>query len=204
MNTLLLMRLVIAHPIDFYFEIQNPRRIFWHQGFVLIALAFAIRMLSILMTGYAFETREPYEISWFYELVYILVPWLVYCIANWAVSAIMEGEGKFKEIFVGSAFALVPFILFSLPVTLLTNILSLEEADIVHTLTNLLFIWCGWLILIKIKILHDFELGKMLWIAVLTVISMAIVLFVGILLFGLINQFVSFVTDIFKEVRLRS
>ncbi|MFC5652576.1 YIP1 family protein [Paenibacillus solisilvae] len=204
MNTLLLMRHVIAHPIDFYYEIQNPKRIFWFQGILLVALVFIVRMISILLTGYAFETREPYQISWIYELIWIVVPWIVYCISNWAVSAILEGEGKFKEIFVGSAFALVPYILLTIPVALLTNILSLDELDIIVTLTNISLVWTGWLLLVKIKVLHDFELGKLVWIALLSLLSMAIMLFVGILLFGLINQLIEFILDLIKEMRFRS
>lgn len=204
MNTLLQMRHILAHPIDFYYEIQNPKRIFWFQGILLIALVFVVRMLSILLTGYAFESKEPYQISWIYELIWIVVPWIVYCASNWAVSAILEGEGKFKEIFVGSAFALVPYILLTIPIALLTNILSLEELDIIAALTNLSLIWTGWLLLVKIKVLHDFEIGKMIWIALLSLLSMAIVLFIGILLFGLINQFIGFILDIIKELRFRS
>ncbi|PLT46471.1 NHL repeat containing protein [Paenibacillus pasadenensis] len=204
MNTLLLMRHVLVHPIDFYYEIQNPKRIAWFQAMLLIALVFAVRMASILATGYAFETREPYEISWVYELVWIVVPWLAYCICNWAVSTIMDGEGKFKEIIVGSAFALVPFILFTIPVTLLTQILSLQESGIFTALTRLILVWCAWLLLVKIKVLHDFELGKLALISLLSFISMAILLFVCILLFGLINQFFNFVADIAQEMRLRS
>ncbi|OZB94306.1 YIP1 family protein [Paenibacillus sp. XY044] len=203
MNTLQLIRQVIVHPIDFFYDIQNPKRISWLQGVLLILLLFVAKMLSLIVMGYAFETRQPYEISWVYEFMWIIVPWGAYCVSNWAVSTILEGEGKFKEIFVGSAFALAPYILFIVPVTLLTNILSLDEQSIILFLSNLLLVWCGWLLLVKIKVLHDFELGKMVGIALLTVIGMVIMLFVLILMYGLINQFCSFILDLIKEVRFR-
>ncbi len=203
MNTIHMMRKVLAHPFDFFYDIQTPGQLKWSQGFILIILAYLARMASLVLVGYHFETREPYQISYFHEFIWIFVPWITWSISNWGVSTILDGEGEFKEIFVGSAFCLVPYILFIIPITLLTNILALSEQSFYIVLSNFVLIWVGWLLLLKIKVVHDFEVGKMLWITVITLIGMAIIWFVGILLFGLINQFINFILDLFKEVRFR-
>jgi hypothetical protein len=129
MNTLRMMGKVLRHPNEFYYDLQAPGVARWSHAILLIILAFIARMISILVTGYAFETREPYEISFLFEFVWIVVPWISWSISNWAVSTILDGEGKFKEIVVGSAYALVPYIVFVVPVTLLTNVLSLDESS---------------------------------------------------------------------------
>lgn len=204
MNTLGLIRKVLVHPFDFYQEIQRPGKIKWIQGAMLVVLTFVARMISIVITGYAYQTREPHEISIFHEFIWIVVPWFTWCVANWAVSTILDGEGKFKEIFVGSAFALVPYMLFIIPVTLLTLVLSLDESSIYTFFSRLLLIWVGWLFLLKVKIIHDFSAKKVVFITVISLIGIGIIWFVGILLFGIANQFVTFVIDLIKEMRLRS
>ena len=204
MNTLRMIHQVVVHPYDFYHDIQGKHRIGWYQGLLIVLLAFAARMISILITGYSFQTRFSHEISMFHEFVWLIVPWLTWCISNWGVSTILDGEGKFKEIFVGSAFALVPYMLFVIPVTLLTLVLSLDEASTYNMLSKLLILWVAWLILMKVKILHDFEFKKVIFITLLSVIGIAIIWFVGILLFGISNQFVSFFVDLLKELRLRA
>nr|WP_246427456.1 Yip1 family protein [Paenibacillus phyllosphaerae] len=197
------MRQVLAHPFSFYSDIQEPRRIRWIDGLIVIALVYLARMVSILLTGYAYETREPYEISYMHEMVWLIVPWLTWCIANWGVSAILDGEGKFKEVFVGSAYALVPYAVLIIPVTLLTNILALDESSIYTLLLNLTIGWSVWLMLVKIKIVHDFEPLKVVWITLLTLAGIAIIWFIGILMFGLINQLINFVLEIVQEVNFR-
>lgn len=203
MNTIRMMHKVLRHPYDFYYEIQDPGRLKWSQGILLILLAYVARMLSILVTSYTFQTREPYEISYIHEFIWIVVPWLTWCVSNWGVSAILDGEGKFKEIFVGSVFAMVPYILFIVPITLLTNLLSISEQSFYTSLTTLTFYWVGWLMLVKVKIIHDFELGKLIWITFISLIGMAIIWFIGILMYGLINQLINFAGDLIKEMKFR-
>ncbi|MOA37891.1 hypothetical protein D3C78_1595200 [compost metagenome] len=91
-----------------------------------------------------------------------------------------------------------------IPVTLLTRVLSLDESGTVNVLMYAINGWMVWLLLLKVKILHNFDLKKTLFITVLSIIGMLIVWFVGILLFGLSNQFMSFVYDMVKEIRLRA
>jgi len=202
-NTVQMMRQVLFKPLDFFYDIQEPNRLKWSQGFILILMAFIARMASLLLVGYHFEARAPYQISYFHEFIWILVPWITWCLANWSVSTILDGEGKFKELFVGSAFCLVPYIIFIIPITLMTNVLALSEESFYNSATVLILCWVGLLILIKVKVLHDFELGKLILITFFTLLGMAIIWFIGILLYGLINQFISFFLDLFKEIRFR-
>ncbi|CAM4108855.1 YIP1 family protein [Paenibacillus alkaliterrae] len=201
--TFRMMRQVLVHPIDFYNDIQEQNRIKWSQALFVVACAYIARMIAILITGYAFETREPYEISFVHEFIWIIVPWLTWTISNWGVSTILEGEGKFKEVFVGSAFAFVPYAVFIIPITLLTNILALDEGSIFGFLVNVTIYWVAWLLLLKVKIVHDFELIKVVWITLLSIAGILIIWFIGILMFGLMNQLINFIVDMFKEVNFR-
>ncbi|WP_211749368.1 Yip1 family protein [Paenibacillus sp. Marseille-Q4541] len=194
---------VLRHPFDFFEEIQKPNRIRWRDAIIVVLLAYVARMLSLVLTGYAFETREPYEISYFHEFVWIVVPWFTWCVSNWGVSAILDGEGKFKEVVVGSAFALVPYTLFIVPITLLTFVFSLQEYSTYSFLVNAVLVWTVWLLLLKVKKIHDFEFGKLVFITLLSMIGIAILWFIGILMFGLINQLIQFIIELFREMNFR-
>jgi len=204
MSTFAMMGRILAKPFDFFEEIQEPGMVRVAQALYIVALAYLVRMLTLYAAGFSYQSREPYEISAVQELIWLVVPWATWCVAHWAVSAILDGEGKFREIVYGSAFALVPYAVCMIPVTLLTRILSLDESGTVQILTLAIYAWVAWLVLLKVKILHNFNLGKALFIISLSIVGMLIVWFAGILLFGLANQFISFVTDIAKELRLRA
>lgn len=203
MSPFVMIHKIIFRPFDFFEEIQSPGMVRIKQAVALVIAAYIARIISLYLIGYAFETREAYQISILQEAIWIFVPWVTWCIAHWAVAAILDGEGKFVEIIYGSAYALIPYIIFIIPVTLLTQFLALDEAGIVRILTIGIYLWCAWLFLLKVKILHNFDLPKTLFISFLSVIAVLILWFVCILLFGLANQFVNFLLDIVKELRLR-
>ncbi|GAA3399922.1 YIP1 family protein [Paenibacillus hodogayensis] len=194
---------VLAHPIDFFNDLQEPGKARYRDAAILIVLAMAVRILSLSLSGFLFQRREAFEISFVTEAVTILILWITWSVANWGISTIQEGEGKFKEILVGSAFALTPYVLLTLPISLLSNVLSMKEWSVYAFLTSFVFLWVGFLLIMKVKILHDFNLYKLLFILLLTIIGMLIIWFVLILFYGLVNQAFHFVIGLVTEIRFR-
>ncbi|GAB6926508.1 hypothetical protein JCM10914A_04910 [Paenibacillus sp. JCM 10914] len=203
MNLLSNSRKVLRHPLDFFHDIQLQGRAKWSHAVILLLLMVCVHLLKLSWTGYSFEGREAYQISFVFESFWIIVPWITWCVSNWAVSAIMDGEGKFKDIVVSSAYALVPYIVLSLPLALLSQILTQGEYYTYWGLIYFINAWVMFLFLVKVKTLHDFELGKMLWIIVLTIVGMLVIWFVGFLIFGLVNQAIEFVIGVVKEIQFR-
>lgn len=203
MNPFVMMHRIMFKPFDFFEDIQSPGMIRIRQAVVLVICAYLARIISIYALGFAYETREAYQINILQEAIWIVVPWLTWCVAHWAVSAILDGEGKFKEIVYGSAFALVPYIVFIVPVTLLTQLLALDESGMINFFTFVIYAWVIWLFILKVKVLHNFDLSKTLFIAFLSIVAVFILWFICVLLFGLANQFLNFLLDMIKELRLR-
>jgi len=202
-NPIKMAKHVMLHPLDFYYDIQFVGKSKIVSAIVIVLLTVAVRVLSLMTTGFPFQTKEPYQISVMMQAVWIIVPWLTWAVANWGISTIIDGEGKFVDVLSGSAFVFVPYIVIMLPLALLTNLLSLNEGLIVNGITWIVYCWVALLALVKVKVIHDFEPAKVLWITLLTVIGMFIVWFIGLLLFGLINQAFSFVIGIYKELSFR-
>jgi hypothetical protein len=203
MKTMKLMKNALLHPLDFYYDIQFLHKSKIISALIIIGLAVAARVMSLMATGFSFQTKEPYQISFVMQAVWIIVPWLTWSIANWGVSSIIDGEGKFIDVLSGSAFVFVPYICFMLPIAILTNIFVLNENLLVMGLTWFIYLWVAYLVLVKVKIIHDFELGKTLWITLLTIVGMFIIWFVGLLIFGLVNQASNFIVGLYKEMMFR-
>ena len=203
MNTIRMAKNVLLHPHDFFYDIQFIGKAKIVSAVIVILLTVAVRVVSLMTTGFPFQTREPYQISVFLQAVWIIVPWLTWAVANWGVSAIIDGEGKFVDVLSASAFAFVPYIVFMPPVAALTNVLALSETMIVAGVTWGVYAWVALLLLIKVKVVHDFEPGKVVWVTLLTIAGMFVVWFIGLLLFGLINQAFSFVIGLYKELSFR-
>ncbi|TLS52611.1 hypothetical protein FE782_08215 [Paenibacillus antri] len=203
MKPLRMARDVMLHPLEFFYDIQFVGRSKVVAAIALVLLTVAVRVLSLTITGFSYQTREPYQISVVLQAVWIIVPWLTWAVANWGVSTIVDGEGKFVDVLSGSAFAFIPYVVFMLPIAVLTNVLSLSESMIVSGLTAAVYLWVVMLVLMKVKVVHDFELGKVVWISLLTIAGMFVVWFIGLLVFGLVNQAFSFVIGLYKELSFR-
>lgn len=203
MNFLRMTKQVLAHPIDFYHDLQEPGKARIRDAVLMIALVVAVRMLSLSLAGILYQQREAFEISFITEAVSILLLWLTWSVANWGVSTIQEGEGRFKEIVVGSAYALAPYVVLIIPISLVTNVMTYQEAPLFVFMTGFMFVWVAFLLIMKVKIVHDFTLYKLLFILFMTIVGMLIIWFIFIMIYGLVNQAFNFVFGIVKELNLR-
>lgn len=73
--------------------------------------------------------NNPKEFNSLLQIVYVVLPVLFWSVANWSLTTLIDGEGKFSEIFTSTCFALTPLILIGIPWILLSNFISAEEAS---------------------------------------------------------------------------
>jgi len=193
----------LAHPITFFEDIQEPGKVrIWH-AFLLVVLAAAARMYTLMYTGFSFSGVEPWMVNVPREINFILMPWISWAVCNWAVSAIMDGEGRFRDILISTAYIYVPYILFMPLLTSLTNLLTEAEKSLYLTLFWGTFVWMAFLLIQKVRIVHDYSLGKTFGTIVLTVFGMAVLWFILLLLLGIVNQALQFFYAVYKEIVFR-
>ncbi len=193
---------VIMHPFDGFWDLKHEKRGSVRAAIVYIILAIAAFTYNGIGTAYLFNPQGTY-ISIFGQIISILVPLLLWCVANWCLTTLFEGEGSFKDIFIASSYALAPIPLLLVPATLLTNIFTLNEAQIITLITSLMWIWVGLLVFFGSMITHDYSLGKNLVISISTIVGMAAIMFIALLFSSLIQKIISFVTSIVVEISYR-
>jgi tetratricopeptide (TPR) repeat protein len=194
---------MLRHPIDGYYELQYNGKASVASATVLLVLMFAVRLFGLYTTNFLFATMEPLQISIVTELLKLLIPLFAWIIANHLVSVINDGEGSFKNIYKGTIYALSPYILFAVPLALLSRALTLMEAVVYNYAYDFVIIWCAILIFIMVKEIHGYEIKETVRNIVLTIIAMMIMALVAFILFGLSNQVWEFVYSLYQEVNLR-
>lgn len=198
-----MIRQSLKHPLEFYYDIQFVgRRKLWLAGIIII-VAIVTRIFSMMFTGFSFNILRSYDISVIVQAALVIIPWLTWSVTNWAVSTISDGEGKFIDIVAGSTFILVPYIMVTIPITIISNVLTQEEASIYYGIQWLTIAWVLFMLFAQVKVIHDFDTRKAIWNMFISFIGMLLIWFVIIMIFALMNQSFSFVINMFKEVNYR-
>jgi hypothetical protein len=102
-----------------------------------------------------------------------------------------------------SAYALMPMVLLGIPLTFISNAMSLDYAAFYSIVNAIIYVWCGILLLSSLLVVHQYTLDKTILTAILIIVGMAIIVFLGLLFFNLISQLVGFVVSLYWEISLR-
>jgi len=192
------------HPFKGFWDLK-----FEKKGKVWFALVLLL-LLSILYTlkrqysGFIFNPGVDFaNASILQEMTYIVLPFFLWCVANWSLTTLMDGEGKFHEIVTATAYALVPIILVQIPLILLSNMLTVQEASFYRLLETIANLWFVYLLFVGMLTVHQYSVTKTLATMLLTLIVIGIIVFLGLLFFSLLQQMMSFGTTVYKEIVFR-
>ncbi|MBW7460705.1 YIP1 family protein, partial [Paenibacillus sepulcri] len=192
---------ILRHPVDGFTAIRYEGKGTYWSAAILIAGTYSALLIREYVTSFSFQLTAFVNVYTVFTQFFIV--WITWVIANYLVSSIYRGEGRFRDIFIGSAYALVPYILIGIPLAFLSNAMTLSESSIYHFISQGLVIWIGLLMFWNTQWIHNYSVGETLINIFLTLVTMIVI---GILLFitlGLTSDFISFLYEIYQEVSLR-
>lgn len=191
----------LKHPIDGFSAIRYEGR--GSYGVALLIMLFVYFSLIFKQVFTSFSFSKGGFIDIYSTFTQFFVVWIAWVICNYLVSSIYRGEGRFKDIFIGSAYALVPYIVVGVPLAIISNVMTQNDVAIYDFLNNGLLIWVVLLMIWKIQNIHNYSVGETLMNVFLTACTM---ITLGVLIFvtaGLTNDFISLIVEIAQEVIMR-
>ena len=193
---------VIMHPFDGFWDLKHEKRGSVRGAFCILAFTIVAVMYNMVGSAYLFGGGQ--QINLLSPIMIVLAPLLLWCVANWCLTTLFDGEGSFKDIFIATSYALLPLPLIYIPTTILTNFLSLSEAEFVTLFVAIAYIWTGALIFFGSMTTHGYSMGRNIAITLFTIIGMVFILFIILLFTNLIQRMVSFVSEIITEISYRA
>ena len=195
---------IVRHPFDSFSDVKYEGMGSLAIANTLLLLFFFSNILRYFCTGYIFNTNSPKDFNILLELLYSIFLIVLWCISNWAVCTLMDGEGKFKEIWTAVCYALLPRILGQLAVVVLSNILALNEQMFLTLIDTVSIGLMGVLILFGMLVVHQYTLLKTVLSSLLTIFGIVAILFIGVLFFSVVQQMIGFVETIYMEILNRA
>lgn len=195
----------IKHPIDGYYYIKRKERGSLRFAFVIFGSVIIIRLLSLYLTAFIFSPyTSPNQIHIENEIFMIVALLSLFIASNYLISTISDGEGKVRDVVIGTAYALFPYVLFILPLTLISNVLTLNEVFIYQTLNQVIMAWIILNLFIMVKEIQNNTFSENVRNVVLTIFTMIMIVLVAYILYYLANQLYEFINTILQEVRVRA
>jgi len=203
MKVLKMSLLVLFHPVVAFTYIQKERENFkWYPVAVLLGLAVLVKLFSLQFTHYPLSNLGTRP-NLLFECATLFVPLISWAVASYLMTTIMDGETMFRESMLAASYALVPYILITVPLTLLSRILELNQSGLFYSVEAIALGWVVVLIIISLKVMNHFSGGKTLVIILLSLFTVAILWVAVALLYTLCAQFIDFVVQVFTEIRYR-
>ena len=213
---------ILLRPVETFESLAEGRSL-W-PVVILLALAAAARLVSLALIAFHMRATPTVgslldwirlyrpvavyllpELRWedanFYlEILRIVLPWSLWTIANYGISALFEGSGTFRGVARTTAYCLLPYILFAVPIALLSHLMTAQERGLYELLWSLVYLWVLLLLLLEIRTVHDYLVGRTAGVGLVMVFGL-LVLSGSILAVGLLsNEVVNFAGEVLYEI----
>lgn len=193
----------LRNPADKTYEIKRKNRIQIFPVTVLLGLYFLFYVFYIYNLAFLFNNRQIENINLVEELIKIILPIIVWVIANFLIGTIREGEGRLKDVYITTIYSLAPYF-FILPIiALLSQVLTYNEAFIVsftHTIAIMLTVIYFFFMVKETHFYNVKETFKSIFLSAFTMVMMLLGVFI---LYILLNELVILIRDIIMEVYYR-
>lgn len=194
---------VIFHPFDGFYELKRQKRGTMKGAMVIFIAAIAENLFRSIATGYIVTGSEWARVSIidaFMSVGFLVILWTV---ANWCFTTLMDGKGRMKDIFIATSYALIPMIMFGFPCTIFTNFCTESELQFVNFFYSLGNIWTFALIFLGALVINEYSLLKNVVTTFLALVGMAFIAFIGILGVNLFTTMFSFIQTLANEIIYR-
>lgn len=197
---------VIFHPLEGFWELKYLNKGSVVSASIILAAFCMTYVFSRMLTGFVFNTIDLSQFNAVLEVVSILLPFGLWCGANWALTTLMEGKGTIRDVYIATAYSLVPMVLVLIPLTVASNFITAEEGFLFYRLPLVLGLaWSGILVVLgAVMTTHEYDLRKTVLTCILTVAGMVFTMFLALLFVDLVEEVAAFVNELITEFSYRT
>jgi hypothetical protein len=192
-----------TRPIDSFYEIRHREHGSVPVALICVFLFGFVFTMNRIFASFIVNDVDPRTVNGLTEIWSVFLLFLLFCVGNWSVTCLMNGEGRLKDIMVVVGYSLVPLIVVYLPATALSHVVAAGEEVFYYFAIGAGVTWSAILVLMGIMTVHNYSLLKTLITLFLTFIAMFILIFLALLIFDLINQVYVFIYSIYTELVFR-
>lgn len=190
----------LTHPFDAFYEMRFRGKGSPAAAAGFIAAFGILQCISRQYTGFVMNNAQIASMNSLSIFATWTVGIVLFIISNWAVTTLLNGKGGMADIAEVVGYSLIPVELTMLLCILLSNFVIQEEAMIVNVIAGIGIVWFLFMMVAGLCTIHEYGLGKNIAAVLLTFVAAVVIIFLGVLFFTLIEQMITFIVDIAREL----
>lgn len=195
---------VIFKPFSSFWDLKYDNKGSMKASYLLIAFTIIAFILQKQYAGFLVNYTDPRAINSIMDIITVVIPFVLWVVANWSITTLMDGEGKFTEIVKVTAYSLTPIVIVYIPMTFISRYMAQEETAFYYLMLSIASLWFVWLLFVGIMTIHQYTVMKTIVTMVLTIIVMGIIVFLGALVLSMLQQIYDFIYNIYRELLFRT
>lgn len=194
---------IVTHPIEGFYDMKFEKKGRLTVALTFIGLMALVNIFGLLYTGFMVNHYNPFFMNSIMQIIYTIMPLLLFCIGNWSITTLVDGKGKFKEIVMVVGYAAFPYLIVTILNMVYSNFITPSEAAFYYFFRTFAYGIMLFLLFTGTMVIHEFTVKREMVTVILTLIAMAVIIFVALLFFSVIQQIQGFIYSIYKELTLR-
>jgi len=196
------------------YTMRRPLDGFWdliHEGRGSMAAAHTIVFLTIIVEVLRLTVSNFIAVELFMEtfnilivFLNILVPLLLWVVANWSLTTLMDGKGRLGDIYMGMAYAMTPMTIINAILIPVSHIVTFDEIALYWMFYSIGMGWFVLLVLCAMKEIHDYSFGKAIFSSLITIVAIGVIIFIFIMFFAVVSDAIMYFVSLFQEMRFRT
>lgn len=190
----------IRSPSDAVYKIKIKEGPGFWGATMLYLYYIVLQVINPLLTSYLFNGQNLYNTNLFRIVLFSTAPLFLWLIANYFVATVSDGEGKLKDLYIGTIYALSPYLLLALPVMLISRALTYNEQFVYTFLQIVMYGWSAILLFRNYSEMHDYSFGKTIKNLLLTLCAFVAFLLAAYVLYMMCAQLFGYIEQVFREL----
>ena len=191
------------HPFEGFYEARFRNKGSVITATILFILYGIIQIFSTQYTGFVSNYWHLYGLESTELFLSGTLPVVLFFISNYSAATLMNGNGRFKDIYMVTCYSLAPLIVFGLLTTIISNFIIIEELPILRGFGSIGVIWFLFLLFVGLCVVHEYTAWQNIKALFLTAVAAVIILFLTVLLLTLVDRIISFFSVIIVELSQR-
>lgn len=190
-------------PLDGFWDLTNEKRGNMWAAHTFILLRIIVEIMRATLSNFQFVIVHMQYFNALMVVAQVVFPIILWSLANWSLTTLMDGKGRMSEIYMAFAYALVPWIIIDVMLIPFGHMITFAEGGIYWTLTSFAILWFVMLLVCGMMQIHDYTMGKTIFSSLLTLVAIGVIIFIVIMFVAVVSDMIAYFVAIFEEIYFR-